>query len=95
MILCSPDVGQADERLHRPQFGMHRFHWPEGEGAAEYHLAHGDWIALLRASGFEIERLVEVQAPEDVDTHAYYDYVSAEWGRKWPAEEIWVARKRA
>jgi SAM-dependent methyltransferase len=94
VILCSPDVGQADERLHRPQFGMHRFEWPEGDGAREYHLAHGDWIALLRGTGFEIERLVEVQAPEGAETHAYYDYVTAEWGRRWPAEEIWVARKR-
>ena len=95
VVLCSPDVGQADERLHRPQFGMHRFRWPEDEGATEYHLAHGDWIALLRAAGFDVERLVEVQAPENAGTHEYYDYVTAEWGRKWPAEEIWVARRRA
>lgn len=92
-ILCAPDVGATDERLHRPQFGMYRFEWPEGEGAVEYHLSHGDWIDLLRANGFEIERLVELQAPEGAETHAYYDYVTAEWGRKWPAEEIWVARK--
>jgi len=24
----------------------------------------------------------------------YYDFVSADWARRWPAEEIWVARKR-
>jgi hypothetical protein len=23
-----------------------------------------------------------------------YDYVSPEWARQWPAEEIWAARKR-
>jgi hypothetical protein len=28
-------------------------------------------------------------------THPQYDYVTAEWGRRWPAEEIWVARKHA
>jgi SAM-dependent methyltransferase len=94
VILCSPDDAAADERLHRPQFGMHRFEWPNEDGV-EFHLAHGEWIDVLRANGFEIERLVELQAPETAVTHAYYDFVSAEWGRKWPAEEIWVARKRA
>jgi SAM-dependent methyltransferase len=94
-MLCAPDVGRIEERLHRPQFGMYRFLWPESEGAVEYHVSHGTWIALLRENGFEIERLVEVQAPEDAETHRYYDYVTAEWGRQWPAEEIWVARKRS
>ena len=28
----------------------------------------------------------------DAETHQRYDYVSADWGRKWPAEEIWRAR---
>ena len=90
-ILCSPDEDQpADERLHRPQFGMHRFQWP-GEGV-EYHLSHGDWIRVLRANGFEILDLIEIQAPADAETHRRYDYVSADWSRKWPAEEIWRAR---
>ena len=93
-ILCLPDVGPTEERLHRPQFGMYRFFWPESDGAVEYHLSHGDWIALLRDNDFEIERLVELQAPENAETHRYYDYVTADWGRNWPAEEIWVARKR-
>ena len=35
----------------------------------EFHLPHGEWIDLLRANGFEIERLVEVQAPADAETH--------------------------
>jgi SAM-dependent methyltransferase len=92
VLLCSPDEGTADERLHRPQFGMHRFEWPEG--GVEFHLGHGEWIGLLRASGFDVEGLVELQAPEDAVTHGYYDYVTAEWARRWPAEEIWVARRR-
>ncbi|MGH3046047.1 MAG: SAM-dependent methyltransferase, partial [Gaiellaceae bacterium] len=92
VILCSPDEGQAEERLVRPQFGMGRFEWPEG--GVEFHLSHGDWIRLLRASGFEVEDLVEIQAPPAAETHPVYDSVTAEWGRRWPAEEIWVARKR-
>jgi SAM-dependent methyltransferase len=92
VMLCTPDSGQAEERLLRAQFGMYRLEWP-GEGV-EFHLGHGEWIRLLRASGFEIEDLVEIQAPPDAETHPVYDYVSAEWARHWPAEEIWVARKR-
>ena len=91
VILCAPDVGRVQETLQRPQFGMHRFEWPEG--GVEFHLAHGDWIRLLRASGFEILDLVELQAPPDARTHEYYDYVTADWARRWPSEEIWKARK--
>jgi SAM-dependent methyltransferase len=94
-MLCAPDVGQVDERLHRPLFGMYRLDWPDNEGAVEYHLPPGELIDLLRANGFEIERLVELQAPKDAETHDFYDYVTADWARQWPAEEIWAARKKS
>jgi ubiquinone/menaquinone biosynthesis C-methylase UbiE len=94
-ILCAPDEGQIEERLCRPQFDMYRYYWPDAAGAVEFHLSHSAWIDLLRDNSFEIERLVEVQAPAGAETHPYYDYVTADWARKWPAEEIWVARKRA
>jgi SAM-dependent methyltransferase len=92
VILCSPDEVPASETLQRPQFGMRRFEWPEG--GVEFHLPHGEWIDVLRGNGFEIERLLELQAPADAQTHEHYAYVTADWARKWPAEEIWVARKR-
>ena len=93
VILCSPDEDVAAvETLQRPQFGMHRFSWSDGEGAVEYHLSHGDWIRLLRANGFELLDLIEIQAPADAETHEHYAYVTADWARKWPAEEIWRAR---
>jgi SAM-dependent methyltransferase len=92
VVLCSDDV-QAQESLQRPQFGLYRLEWPDG--GVEFHLPHGKWIELLRANGFEVERLVEVQAPADAETHPYYSYVTAEWAKQWPAEEIWVTRKRA
>ena len=34
----------------RPQFGMHRFEWPDDD-SVEFHLPHGEMIALLRAPG--------------------------------------------
>ena len=72
--------------------GGGRLDWPDG--TAEFHLNFGDRIRLLRESGFELENLFEVQAPADAQTHPVYDYVTAEWARSWPSEEIWVARKR-
>ena len=92
-ILCTPDVGDVTEALQRPQAGLYRNEWPDDVGV-EYHLPHGEWIRLLRASGFEVERLIDVYAGADARRHEYYGYVSPEWARKWPAEEIWTARKR-
>jgi SAM-dependent methyltransferase len=94
VVLCTPDEGPATERLERPHFGgLGRLEWP-GEIGVEWQLGHGDWIRVLRAAGFEIEALHELQAPEKAESHAYYDYVTADWAHRWPAEEIWVARKR-
>lgn len=84
------DEAPVGERLERPLFGMHRFAWQDG--SVEFHLPHGEMIRLLRDSGFEIEDLVEVQIPDGATTS--YPYVSPEWARRWPAEEVWKARKR-
>jgi SAM-dependent methyltransferase len=96
-ILCGPDGHDArvEPRLVRPQFGMLRFDWgDEEDGGIEFHLSHGEWIRLLREHGFDILELIEVQAPAGAVTHEVYDYVPAEWAKRWPSEEIWVARKR-
>jgi ubiquinone/menaquinone biosynthesis C-methylase UbiE len=92
-ILCMRLDG-IDERLQRPQVGMTKIEWPD-TGEVEFHPPHGEWIDVLRSAGFEVERLIELYAPDEAKTHEYYSYVTAEWARKWPAEEIWVARKRA
>jgi hypothetical protein len=76
----------------RPQFGMHREEWPDSD-SVEFHLSHGDWIGLLRANGFEIEELLELRPAEGTTTH--YDFVTTEWARNWPSEEVWKARKRS
>lgn len=94
-ILCGPDTGPVGAQLVRPQFGMHRLDWREDDGGIEFHLGHGDWVRLLRANGFEILDLIEIQAPPDAVTHEFYDYVPADWAKQWPSEEIWVGRKVA
>jgi SAM-dependent methyltransferase len=93
VVLCQTLEPPVGETLQRPQLGLHRIYWPD-TGETEFHMAHSDWIDVLRQNGFDVERLAELYAPEGAETHGYYNYVTAEWAHKWPAEEIWVARKR-
>jgi SAM-dependent methyltransferase len=94
VVLCQRLDGGADERLQRPQRGLNRIDWSD-TGEVEFQLPHGELIDLLSACGLAVERLVELYAPDGAETHAYYDFVTAEWARKWPAEELWAARKVA
>ena len=87
------DLEGSTERLQRPQRGLGRLEWPD-TNEVEFHVPHGELIDLLRANGFDLERLIELYAPERATTHEFYGYVSAEWASQWPAEEIWAARKR-
>ena len=82
--------GPSTDQLRRDQFGMHRFEWPDDD-SVEFHISHGDMIRLLRRTGFEVLDLIEIQAPEGVTTT--YDYTNAAWGRRWPSEEVWKARR--
>jgi SAM-dependent methyltransferase len=92
LMLCVPnDDAPAQDRLLRPYFGMHRFEWPD-DNSVEFHLPHGEMIKLLRGSGFEVEGLTEIKVPEGATTR--YPYVTAEWARRWPCEEVWKARRR-
>jgi SAM-dependent methyltransferase len=91
--ICFPEVGEITTSLQRDYFGLGRREWAEGGEGVEFQLTHGDWIDVLRDAGFEIERLIELQAPPEAQTHPFYSDIPAEWGRRWPGEEIWVARK--
>ena len=94
-ILCSPDEGKVGDRLLRPQFGMYRFDWPGEDEGVNFYLPHGEWIRLLGEKGLELIALHELRAPADAQDHPHYEFVTAEWARKWPSEDIWRARKRA
>lgn len=95
LILCVPDEpGYADGQLRRPQKGLHRITWSFEDGV-EFFRSHGEWIELLHRNDFEVERLVELYAPEGAKTHEYYDTTTADWARKWPPEDLWAARKIA
>jgi SAM-dependent methyltransferase len=94
LMLCSPDDENepAPNVLLRDYFGIHRFEWP-GDPSVGFNIGYGDWVRLLRANGFEIEDLIEVRPPEGATTR--YPFVTYDWARRWPSEEIWKARKRA
>ncbi len=93
LMLCSGDDEKVGEHLVWSQFGMLRFEWPELGDEVEFHLPHGEMIRLLDSSGLAVEDLVELQAPEG-GSSGQWDFVSLEWARRWPSEEIWRARKR-
>lgn len=93
-VMCMPDEGKIEERLVRSQFELGRMQWPGEDEGVEYHLGHGERIRLLRETGFELTGMWELRAPEAATDHEYYDLVPAAWARRWPAEEIWKARKR-
>jgi SAM-dependent methyltransferase len=90
--ICS-DYDGVKEHLVRPQRGLLRLEWDD-TGEVEFHPGHGEWLDILHANGFVVERLIELFAPEDAELHSFYNYVTPEWGRRWPAEDLWVARKR-
>jgi SAM-dependent methyltransferase len=92
LMLCAEDDENiaASNTLLRDYFGIHRFEWPD-DPSIEFHLGYGDMIRLLRASGFEVEDLIEIRAPEGATTRARF--VSPDWANRWPSEEIWKARK--
>jgi ubiquinone/menaquinone biosynthesis C-methylase UbiE len=89
--ICFDEAADAwDERLRVDYFGMHR--WDDPEGSVEFNLPTGEWIRLFRASGFEIEDLIEVQPPPGA-TSTYRDEAATAWARRWPMEQIWKVRR--
>ena len=91
-VLTTPDDGEAaGERLARSYFDLHRIEWSD-DGSVEFDLPHGEWIRLFRATGFTVERLVELRAPAGASS-GRWTFVTPEWARRWPSEEIWHARK--
>ncbi len=94
LTLCMPaeEGVAATDRLLRAAFGVHRVEWGSDPGV-EFHLSHGDWIRLLQRSGFRIDDLLEVRPPVGATTR--YPFVTLEWARQWPCEEIWKAHRHA
>src|SRR5262249_43244878 len=90
LVLCMPPEGAAGAELVRDQRGLYAVSYPDMD-AVEFHLAHGEWIATLARHGFHVEALHELFAPEGAEL-TRFEWVLPEWARRWPCEEIWVAR---
>ena len=92
LMLAMPSAeAPATNEMLRPLRGLHRLEWDDDD-SVNFHLSHGDWIALLRENRFEIERLAELYPPAGATTR--FPYATPEWAAQWPTEEVWVARKR-
>jgi SAM-dependent methyltransferase len=92
VALTIPDTtdGVAGDRLLRAYFGMHRFEWSDDD-SVEFHLPHGDLIALMRRCGLQVDELLEIRPPDGSTTGA--PFVTLEWAQPWPCEEVWKATK--
>jgi SAM-dependent methyltransferase len=90
LMACTPGSGErASDQLVRDSFTSPVREYPDG--VVEFHLTHGNWIELLGVYGLVVERLVELRPHHGARPR--FDFVSIEWARRWPSEEIWVARK--
>ena len=96
IVLTWPDLDvevPAGTELLRPYFGLRSCTW-KSDDSVSFHLPHGEMLRLLRATGFEVEDLIEVRPPPDPTPRGHSNNATIEWARQWPSEEIWVARLR-
>jgi SAM-dependent methyltransferase len=90
--LCGPlSEEPVGETLERPQRGLERIEWPDPDGT-DFHQPHGERLALLRDTGFEVEALHELYAPDGPADERRY-YIRRGWAQRWPCEEVWVASR--
>jgi SAM-dependent methyltransferase len=90
LFLCTAADGSLGEKLARDHFTTARVEFGLETGV-EFHPSHSEWIRHLRAFGFTLENLIEPRPSGNAK--ARYGFVTAEWARRWPSEEIWIARK--
>lgn len=93
--MCLPEQGPATDRLVRDLFGLHRLmrRGTSGTTYQQFALPHGEWIRVMARCGLVVEDLIEVQVPPCAANNDFPEYPD-DWGRRWPAEEVWFARRR-
>ncbi|WP_436794462.1 class I SAM-dependent methyltransferase [Actinospongicola halichondriae] len=94
--LCYPPDGDiADERLHRPYFGLHRLDWSDVEvdpGGVEFNLPISAWMSLFDDAGFRVDEFLELQVPDEIDDDRYS--MTSAWAKQWPSEMAWKLTRR-
>jgi SAM-dependent methyltransferase len=91
VALASPPTGATGDRLVRSMRDIGSLSFDDDE-AVEFHLPHGEWIATLGRHGFTVTALHELYAPDDAQDEERWDWMNVDWARRWPIEELWVAR---
>ncbi len=92
-LVWPPGAEHPGERLAVDYWdGIRRFEEP-GEPVA-FQLPYGEWIALFRSNGLQIEDLIELRPPADGES-SYRSVEDREWSRRWPMEHIWRLRLRS
>jgi hypothetical protein len=91
VALTAPPTGPAGDRLVRSMREISPLSFPDDD-AVEFHPTHGEWIATLARHGLTVTALHELYAPDDTEDERRWDWMTVEWARRWPVEELWVAR---
>ncbi len=92
-LVCMPKEGSVRTTLERPYASTRRIEWDD-DHTVEFQAPPSEMIRILRAAGFEIEGLIDLYPPAGA-TETRFPYMTLDWARRWPSEEIWRARKRA
>lgn len=91
LYACTPlDGGKVGMTLLRDYFSAYRLEF-DTDGPVEFHPTHGEWVRRLAAAGFVLENLIEIRPGPDA--HPRFDLATLDWARRWPSEEVWIARK--
>lgn len=88
--LChDPTTDRIGRRLSRDYFGLHRLAYPH---EINFQLGYGEWIRLFRENGLSVDSLSETRPPSRRKS-TYLSARESAWGRRWPLECIWKARR--
>jgi SAM-dependent methyltransferase len=90
-LFDGPRGTPSGTRLRRPYFGLHRLDYSD---QVNFQLTYGEWIALFRANGFDVERLIETQ-PRPRARSVYLTRTEEAIARRYPLEAIWSVRRSA
>jgi SAM-dependent methyltransferase len=91
--LTAIDDGPSGVTLMRDYRSIERLEW-DNPPSVEFQMPPGKLIRLLRTNGFEIEDLIELFPPDDAEENRF-EYMTLDWAKQWPSEEIWRVRKRS
>jgi len=97
VLLCSPLNGApCDLTLHRPYRDMWGADWTQVEfdpTGVCFNLTMSGWMAVFLEIGFRVTNYQEIFIPDhQTETSAS---VPAEWGKKYPVEQVWHLEKPA